>query len=68
MSKVLCEVSCWRFLALCLGRPVEVESNQVEIENNQCSTMQEMADILKISMSKKLLEKNMNFMEKNKTF
>ena len=35
------------------GRPVEVESDQIEtiIENNQCYTMQEIADILKISKS-----------------
>ena len=33
------------------GRPVEVDSDQIEtlIENNQHSTMQETADILKIS-------------------
>ena len=32
-----------------LGRPVEVDSNQIEtlIENNQCYTTQEIADILK---------------------
>ena len=35
------------------GRPVEVDSDQIEtlIENNQCYTMQEIADILKISKS-----------------
>ena len=35
------------------GRPVEVDSDQIEtlIENNQCYTMWEMADILKISKS-----------------
>ena len=35
------------------GRPVEVDSDQTEtlIENNQCYTMQEIADILKISKS-----------------
>ena len=35
------------------GRPVEVESNQIEtlIENNQHYTTQEIADILKISKS-----------------
>ena len=34
-----------------LGRPVEVDSNQIEtlIENNQCYTTWEMANILKIS-------------------
>ena len=36
-----------------LGRPVEVDSDQIEtiIENNQCHTMREIADILKISKS-----------------
>ena len=35
------------------GRPVEVDSNQIEtlIENNQRYTTQEIADILKISQS-----------------
>ena len=35
------------------GRSVEVDSNQIEtlIENNQCYSMQETADILKISKS-----------------
>ena len=35
------------------GRPVEVDSDQIKtlIENNQCYTMQEIADILKISKS-----------------
>ena len=35
------------------GRPVKVHSNQIEtlIENNQCSTMWEVAGILKISKS-----------------
>ena len=46
-----------------LGRPVEVESNQMEtlIENNQYSTTEELAD--KISTSIKLLVKmkNMSF-------
>ena len=39
------------------GRPVEVDSNEIEtlIENNQCSTMWEGADIPKISKSIKLL-------------
>lgn len=41
MSKAVCEVSCWRFLAgqcsLVRSRPVEVDSDQIEklIENNQ---------------------------------
>ena len=45
--------------ALRLGRPVEVDSDQIEtlIENNQCYTMQEIADILKIYKSIKLLVK-----------
>ena len=36
-----------------LGRPVEADSDQIEtlIENNQCYTMQEIANILKISKS-----------------
>ena len=40
------------------GRPVEVDSNQIEtlLENN-CYTIWEMADILKISQSVKLLVK-----------
>ena len=44
------------------GRPVEVESNQIETltENNQRSTMQEIADILKISKAIKLLVKMKN--------
>ena len=35
------------------GRPVEVDSDQIEtlIENNQCYTMWEIADIFKISKS-----------------
>ena len=35
------------------GRPVEVDSDQIEtiIENNQCYTMLKIADILKISKS-----------------
>ena len=44
------------------GRPVEVESNQIETltENNQRSTMQEIANILKISKAIKLLVKMKN--------
>ena len=36
-----------------LGRPIEVDSDQIEtlIENNQCYTTWEIADILKISKS-----------------
>ena len=48
---MVCEVSCWRFLAA--GRPVEVDSNQIKalLDNNQHYTMRETADILKISKS-----------------
>ena len=50
------------------GRPVEVDSNQIEtlIQNNQRSTTQEIANIFKISKSIKLLVKMKNvpyFME-----
>ena len=54
------------------GRPVEIESEQIEtlIENNQCYTMWEIANILKISKSIKLLVKMKKcvfyFMEKTK--
>ena len=45
-----------------LGRPVEVDSDQIETltENNQCYTMREIADLLKISKSIKLLVKMKN--------
>ena len=48
--------------ALWLGRPVEVDSDQIEtlIENNQRYTTQKIADILKISKSIKLLVKMKN--------
>ena len=41
------------------GRPAEVDSDQIKplIENNQCYTIQERANILKISKSIKLLVK-----------
>ena len=44
------------------GRPVEVDGNQIKTltENNQPSTMQEIADILKIFKSIKLLGKMKN--------
>ena len=61
MSKAVCEVSCRRFLdGRC--RPVEVDSNQSEalFENNQHYVMREIADILKISKSIKLLVKMKN--------
>ena len=42
-----------------LGRPVQVDSNQIKTitENNQHYTMQEIANIVKISKSIKLLVK-----------
>ena len=45
-----------------LGRPVEVDSDHVETisEDNQCYTMREIADILGISKSMKLLVKMKN--------
>ena len=48
--------------ALQLGIPVEVDNDQIEtlIESNQCYTMQEIANILKISKSIKLLVKIKN--------
>ena len=53
------------------GRPVEVDSDQIETltEKNQCSTMQEIAYILKISKSIKLLVKmkNLSFILRKKT-
>ena len=44
------------------GRLVKVDSNQIKtlIENNQCYTMWEISDILKISKSIKLLVKKEN--------
>ena len=56
MSKVVCEVSCCRFSlddAPQSGRPVEIDSDQIEMltENNQRYTMWEIADIIKISKS-----------------
>ena len=41
------------------GRPVEADSDQIEtlIENHQCYTMWEMANVLKISKSIKLMVK-----------
>ena len=65
VSKVVCEVSCWRFSldnVPQLGRPVEVDSDQIKtlIENNQHSITWETADIVKISKSIKLLVKMKN--------
>ena len=56
VSKVVCKVWCWRFLAgwhTSSGKPAAVDSNQIKtfIENNQYYTMQEIANILKISKS-----------------
>ena len=74
VSKVVCKVSCWDFSlegAPWSGRPVQVNSDQVETltENNQHSTTQEAANILKISKSVKLLVKMKNcvsyFIENN---
>ena len=50
MSKVVCEVSCWRFLA---ERCSTVDSDQIEtlIENSQRYTTQEIANILKMYKS-----------------
>ena len=52
------------------GGPVEVDSDQMEtlIENKQCYTTREIADILKISKSIKLLVKmkNMSFILQKK--
>ena len=65
VSKVVYEVSCWRFLTgwcSISGRPVEVDSNQMEtlIEKNQHYTMQEKAGIFTISKSIKFLMKMKN--------
>ena len=62
MSKVVCEFRAGDFPlddAPRSGRPVEVDSNQIEtlIENNQRSTTQDITDVLKISKSRKLLVK-----------
>ena len=62
VSKVVCEVSGWRFLIAQLRTPAKVDSDQIEtlIENNQHYTMWEIANILKISKSIKLLVKMKN--------
>ena len=46
--------------ALPLGRPVEVDSNQIEtlIEKNQCYTMWKIVDILKICKSIEVICEN----------
>ena len=54
-----------------LGRPAEVDCDQIEtgIENNPHHTMQEIADVLKIAKSIKLLVKikNASFILQKKT-
>ena len=56
------ESTCWTMFHGQVARRVEVDSNQIKmlIENNQCYTMWEIADILKISKSIKLLVKMKN--------
>ena len=53
------------------GRPVEIDSDQIKtlIENNQCYTTQEIANIHRISKSIKLLVKmkNVSFILQKKT-
>ena len=74
MSSVVCEVLCGDFSlgnAPWSGGTVEVDRNQIEmlIENNERYTMREIADILKIYTSIKLLVKMKNvfyFTEKTK--
>ena len=53
------EISLWTMLS---GRPVEIDREQIEtrIENNQCYTMWEIDDIVKISKSVKSLVKMKN--------
>ena len=60
LQSVMLEISCQ--LMLQSGRPVEVDSDQIEtlIENNQCSTMREITNILKIFKPTKLLVKMKN--------
>ena len=65
MSKVVWKFHAGDFLlddALSSGRPVNVDSDQIKtlIENNQHYTTWEIADILKISKSIKLLMKMKN--------
>ena len=62
MSKVVCEVSRWRFLAggcSAVGKPAEVDSDQTETltENGQHSPTWEIADILNMSRSEVISEK-----------
>ena len=53
MSRVVCELSCWKFLTGGSDSPVEVGSdqNQTLIENSEHYAMQKIANILKISKS-----------------
>ena len=74
MASVICRVSCWRFLlddAPRLGRPVEVDGDQMEplTENNQCYPTWEITDIIQISKSIRLLVKmnNVSFILWKKT-
>ena len=75
VSKVVRSALCCRFplaYAPCWSGPVEFDSNRMEtlIENNQCDTMREIADILKISKSIKLLVKmkNVYYILQKKTY
>ena len=62
MSKVVCEVCAGEFLSLdnvpWSGRPVEVDRDQIKtlIEDKQRSAMWQVANILRISKSKLLVE------------
>ena len=60
LQSFVLEISRWQDFTV--GRPVEVGSDQIEtlIENNQCCTTWERADILKISKSIKFLVKMKN--------
>ena len=65
MLKVVCKVLARDFSldnAPWSGRPVEIDNNQIKtlVKNNQHYTMQEIANILKISKSIKLLVKMKN--------
>ena len=75
MLKVVCKVRAGNFsldTAPRLDRRVEVDSDQIEalIENNQCSTTWEIANILKVYKSIKLLVKmkNVYFILQKKTY
>ena len=47
LQSFMLEISHWTMLHGQFGRPVEVDSDQIEtlIDNNQCSTTQKVADI-----------------------